>query len=76
MPCRYHDSPEGVAHSHHGLLVLRIFNLSCGKVDQATLYWVTLVSEDKDVGSPYHLLVKQTETEAKSLRRVYDIFIN
>lgn len=67
MPYLYHNLPEGVAHSHHGLLVLRILNLSRGKIDQATLHWVTLISEDKDVRSPHHLGVEQTEIEAKSL---------
>jgi len=51
MLCAY---SKDVRCLHHGLLVLAIFHLCCGQVNDATLHWVFVAVIDKDIRATDH----------------------
>lgn len=51
MLCAY---SKGVRCLHHGLLVLAVFHLRCGEVNDATLHWVFVTVIDEDIRATDH----------------------
>lgn len=45
---------EGKTDLHHGLLVLAVFHLRCGQVNDATLHWVFVAVIDEDIRATDH----------------------
>lgn len=45
---------EGRTDLHHGLLVLAVFHLRCGQVNDATLHWVFVTVIDEDIRATDH----------------------
>lgn len=47
-------SQESRTDLHHGLLVLTVFHLCCGQVNDATLHWVFVAVIDEDIRATDH----------------------
>lgn len=48
------SSQESKTDLHHGLLVLTVFHLCCGQVNDATLHWVFVTVIDEDIRATDH----------------------
>lgn len=47
-------SQESRTDLHHGLLVLTVFHLRCGQVNDATFHWVFVAVIDEDIRATDH----------------------
>jgi hypothetical protein len=52
--CSNEKPRQGSTYLHHGLLILTVFYLGCGQVNNATLHWVLVTVIDEDIRAADH----------------------